>query len=58
MPLVALLRASDLTTLEPESFGHFIEVSLASLLEEITLRVQRKWVEKIGFPSMEGGIGL
>jgi hypothetical protein len=42
MPLMAWLRAADLTTLEPELFGHFIEVSLVSPLEESVLRVHRK----------------
>lgn len=53
MPLMALLRAADLTTLEPE-LCDFIEMSLASPLEESVLRVHRKWVQRIRFPSIEG----
>lgn len=55
MPHLALLRASDLTTLEPEFFGHFAELNLASLLEENVLRVHREWVQADkGSPASKG----
>lgn len=53
MPHLALLRVSDLTTLEPAFFGHFIEVSPASPLKENVLQVH-SMCRGLGSPASKG----